>query len=238
MSQYKIIIRNSPGWRNHKAATLGVSVLSPNWQEEKFASILAFATTNFEIIRIDVTDALYRHHFMAEGASPEEALAQANVLGALWLAQHQDIINTSSIKPQVIRWGEWHTHPDYDVTLADIQHAYALNAVLHEAVHNDIMEFYRRKQRDPSQMEYEHSKNYLLEEIAVACLQGRELPSTKIYPGDELLCMNVVRHNLVPEAPKGLEYEQFAKVKFKIRHRKFASAVNDQPLHMNVKKST
>ena len=98
MSQYKVIVRNSQGWRNHKAATLGVSVLSPNWQGHKFISIIEFAAAHFETIRVDVTDALYRHNFMAKGISSEQALIQSNALGALWLAQHQDIINACGVK--------------------------------------------------------------------------------------------------------------------------------------------
>jgi hypothetical protein len=81
MSRYRIIVRNSPHWRDHDAATLGVSVTSSNWQGEKFASIMEFAAANFRVILIDVTDALYRHNFMAESAPPAQALARANSLG-------------------------------------------------------------------------------------------------------------------------------------------------------------
>jgi tRNA-dependent cyclodipeptide synthase len=214
MSRYKVIVRNSPNWRQHKAATLGVSVPSPNWQDEKFASIMDFCAAHFEIIRIDVTDALYRHNFMAEGLPPEQALAQANAMGALWLAQHQDIIDTCPVKTQIVRWAEWYKHPDYQNVLAGFQRAHETNHVLREAVHNDAMEFYRRRQQEPSLLELEKSKAFMVEEMAVITLQARELPSVKIYPGEELKCLHVVRHGLVPEAPTGLEREQFAKIKF------------------------
>ena len=78
-------------YSRYKAATLGVSVASPNWHGDKFASILDWAATKFETIRIDVTDALYRHNFMAEGATPQEAETRAQALGTLWLARHQDM---------------------------------------------------------------------------------------------------------------------------------------------------
>src|ERR1700733_1055442 len=103
MTAYKVEVRNSPGWRNFKAATLGVSAPSPNWQGAKFAAIMGFAAANFETIRIDVTDALYRHNYMAEGLPPNEALARANAMGALWLAQHQDLIDACPVTTQVIR---------------------------------------------------------------------------------------------------------------------------------------
>lgn len=217
MSRYKIVVRNSPNWRKKKAATLGVSVTSPNWQGEKFAAILEFAAANFETIRIDVTDALYRHNFMAEGFKPDQALAQANALGALWLTQHQDILDASPVKPQIIRWAEWYKHSDYQNTLAGFQRAHAINEVLREAVYDDVMEFHRRKDSKPSLAELEGGKNYLIEELAVITLQARELPCVKIYPGDELRCLNVVRNGLIAEAPKGLELEQFAKIKIEKR---------------------
>jgi tRNA-dependent cyclodipeptide synthase len=217
MNRYKIVVRSSPGWRNFEAATLGVSAPSPNWQDRKFAAILGFAAANFKTIRIDVTDALYRHSFMADGMAPAVAAARANTMGALWLAKHQDIIDACPVKPQVIRWAGWHRHPDFATTLAGFQRAHHLSPVLRGAVDDDIKEFYRRKERAPSLIEAEHSRNYLIEELAVISLQARELPSVKLYPGDELRCLHVVRHGLVPEAPRGLEREQFARIKIETR---------------------
>ena len=56
-----------------------------------------------------------------------------------------------------------------------------------------------------------------IEELAVITLQARALPSVKLYPGGELHCLNVVRRELVPEAPKGLEREQFARMSIETR---------------------
>ena len=213
MSTYRVEVCKSPEWRRHKTATLGVSVPSPNWGDEKFAAILSFAARNFEIIRIDVTDALYRHNFMAEGHSPEQALAQANAFGALWLTRHQDIIEACPIKSQIVRWGEWYQHPDYEATLAAFQRAHEINYDLREAVSRDVSEFYQRKGVTPSLLEAEHSRNFMIEEMAIITMQARLFPSLRIYPGSELTCMNLVRCGLVPEAPRGLEFEQFAKIR-------------------------
>ena len=220
MTPYKIIVRHSPNWRKQTAATLGVSVNSPNWQDDKFASIMEFAATNFQTVRIDVTDALYRHGFMAEGMPKDKALAHANSLGALWLARHDDIIHSCPVKPIVVRWAEWYNHPEYERTLSGFQKAYETNPLLKDAIHDDVMEFYRRKGRVPSTREHEGSRNYFIEELAVITLQARELPSLKIYPGDELRCLNVVRSGLVPDAPRGLELEQYAKIKFEAREKR------------------
>ncbi len=214
MDFYKIKISNSPGWQRFKATTLGISVLSPNWQEENFEAILNFAARNFQTIRLDVTDALYRHNHMAEGRRPEEALALANADGALWLANHQDIIDECPIKPQIVRWAEWYSHPDFQDVLTGFHRAHEIDDGFREVVDRDARKFYQRKSIDPSLLELEHAKNYLIEEVAVMTLQARELPSLKLYPGSELLCLKAVRNGKVPSAPKGLEREQFARVKF------------------------
>jgi tRNA-dependent cyclodipeptide synthase len=227
MGDYKIEVRNSDGWRNHKVATLGVSVPSTNWQGDKLASILDFCATNFNFVRIDVTDALYRHSFMASGMSPEQALAVANAKGALWLTDHQDIIDDCPIKHEIIRWAEWYKHPAFAETLEKYRYAHGVSNILRETVHDDVMGFYRRKQCEPSLLELEHGKNFLLEELAVLTLQARELPGLRIYPGDELFCLNVVRTGQVPEAPAGVELEQFVKIKFKKRKNMLAPAAND-----------
>jgi tRNA-dependent cyclodipeptide synthase len=217
MSPYKIIIRNSPGWRSFEACTLGVSVTSPNWQDDRFASILEFAEEHFKSIRIDVTDLLYRHNFMGEGLPMREAEARANALGAGWLERHHAMIDACPVKPEVIRWGQWYRHPDYASVLDGFHAAYSASGIFRDAVENDVDGFYRRQGREPMPAERQHSREYLIEEVAVATLQGRALPSLKLYPGDDLLCLNVVRRGLVPGAPRGLEREQFAKVKFHTR---------------------
>jgi len=218
MTPYRIEVRNSPNWQQRKAATLGVSITSPNWQDDKFASILGFAATRFLAINIDVTDALYRHGFMADGMTEDQALAHANGLGILWLTRHADIIDACPVKPTVVRWAEWYKHPDYKNAVNDFQNACEANSILNDAIHSDVMDFYRRHQKLPTEKEYEGSRNYFIEELAVITLQARALPSLRIYPGDELRCFQVVRSGLVPEAPKGLAREQYGKIKFVARN--------------------
>jgi tRNA-dependent cyclodipeptide synthase len=216
MSKYKIIVR-SPGWRAFTACTLGVSVMSPNWQNDYFASILAFAAANFQTIRIDLTDALYRHNFMAQGFLPVEAAARADAIGAAWLERHQHMIEASTVTPDVIRWSQWHRHSDYDTVLEAVTRAYDTSPMFRDAVESDVSEFCRRQGRQATASGCRHSRDYLLEEVAVFTLEARALPSLKLYPGDEPMCVNIVRRGLVPEAPRGLEREQYAKVKFHTR---------------------
>lgn len=232
MRIYKVVPRNSAGWRNHTAATLGVSVLSPNWQGERFAAITKFTTKNFTTIRIDVTDALYRHHFIAQGMTAEEAQNKANALGSLWLAQQQDVIHTMAIKPIIIRWQEWYSHPDYQATLDAFHTAYEKNMMLQAAIEEDVQDFYNRQSTQPTERQMWCGRDYLIEELAIFTLQAIELPSAKIYPGDELKCSRLVRAGLIPEAPKGLENEQFMKIKLERREAPdeiLCNATNNDP---------
>jgi tRNA-dependent cyclodipeptide synthase len=217
MSTYKVIIRNSPGWRSFEACTLGISVTSPNWQDGHFTSILDFAAEHFKTIRIDVTDLLYRHNFMAEGLPPREAEARANALGASWLERHRAIIDVCPVKPEIIRWGHWYEHRDYSEAFDGVSRAYAAGTVLRDAIENDVSGFFQRQGREPTEIERQYSRDYLVEEVAVMILQARELPSLRIYPGEQLACLDVVRRGLVAETPRGLDREQFAKVRFHTR---------------------
>ncbi len=229
MSTFRIIIRNSPGWRSFNDCTLGVSVTSPNWQAEHFASILEFAAEHFKTIRIDVTDRLYRHNFMALGQSGPEAEASADALGAEWIRQHQPFIDACPIEPNVIRWAEWYKHPDFDAVLEQVQRAHETSVVLRDAICRDTEEFFRRQGSEPTEADRKYGRDYLLEEVAVLTLQARDRPSLKLYPGNELECLSVVRRGLVPEAPRGLEREQFAKVKFHTRGPNAAAEVFARP---------
>ncbi|MDR3425236.1 MAG: tRNA-dependent cyclodipeptide synthase [Alphaproteobacteria bacterium] len=217
MTAYKVIVCNSPHWRQHEAVTLGVSVPSPNWQGDKLASILNFAAANFQIIRIDVSDALYRHGFIAQGLTDSDALCRANNMGAKWLEQNADAIGSLRIKPMIVRWAEWYSHPDYQETLAGFQSAYDSNSVLKNALQNDIMAFYRRRNRPATEKEFAGSLNFFIEELAVITIQTRELPGVKFYPGYEPHSFKIVKSGLVPEAPSGLNKEQFARLKFQSR---------------------
>jgi tRNA-dependent cyclodipeptide synthase len=216
MSKYKIIVR-SPGWRSFTACTLGVSVNSPNWQDEHFASILDFAAANFKTIRIDVTDLLYRHNFMADRQSSLDAAARAEASGGLWLARHQAPINACPVKADVIRWGSWYEDPDYAGVLDGFVRASNESPLLRDAIERDVDEFFQRQGRAPTETKRQHSRNYLIEELAIFTLQARTLSSLKLYPGNEPTSINVVRRGLVAEAPRGLEREQYARIKFHTR---------------------
>jgi hypothetical protein len=154
---------------------------------------------------------------MAEGLPPAVAEARACELGATWLERHQATIDACPVKPDVIRWGRWYEHPEFTGILDGFNRAYQSSPILRQAVESDVDGFFRRQGRQPTTTDRQHSHDYLIEELAVSTLQGRALPSLKLYPGDELLCMNVVRRGLVAEGPRGLEREQFAKVKFHAR---------------------
>lgn len=200
-----------------EACTLGVSVNSPNWEDEHFGSILDFAAENFRTIRIDVTDLLYRHNFMAEGLPRRDAAARAEAFGGLWLARHQALINACPIKPDVIRWGAWYQHRNYAEVSDGFIRAATESPILRDAIERDVDEFFQRQGREPTEAKRQHSRDYLIEELAVFTLQARALSSLKLYPGNEPSCVNVVRRGLVAEAPRGLEREQYARIKFHTR---------------------
>jgi hypothetical protein len=106
---------------------------------------------------------------------------------------------------------------------AGFKRACGASPVLRSAVDTDTATFHLRTTgRLPSDFQKQHGLNYMMEELTVMTLEGRDLPGLKLYPGDELACFQAVRLNQVPKAPRGLELQQFAH--FNIRRRKGADA--------------
>ncbi len=218
MNKYKVEICNSPNWQSFDTATFGVSIESPNWRGEKLEAILDFASKRFRRIRIDVTDALYRHKLMAAKIEEEAAFCGAQALGSLWLSQHIDLIDACPVEKEIIRWEEWYEHDAYRNTLESFKHAFKNNVFFHDAVREDAETFCRRQNRLITGEMLRRSIDFLIEEVAVLSLQAMETKSVRLYPGEELACMQVVRRGLVPEAPNWLQNEQFAKIRLKVRN--------------------
>jgi hypothetical protein len=61
------------------------------------------------------------------------------------------------------------------------------------------------------------SRAYLLEELAVITLQGRQQSSARIYPGPELACFGAVRGGRIAGAPAGLERDYYVRVNLERR---------------------
>ena len=114
---------------------------------------------------------------------------------------------------KIVRWGEWYAHPDFPDTLAAFQAAFENNPFLREAVIGDVAGFYDRQEKVPTLRQQSASVNFLIEEMAVLTLQARALPGVRIYPGNELQCLALVRSKAV-DVPRGIEREQFMRVKF------------------------
>ena len=210
---YKVEICKSPGWRNHKACVLGVSTPSPNWRGEKFAAILGFAAANSNELHIDVTDALYAHNFMADGAAPDEAHRMAMNLGDQWLTENMLMIDACPLRPKIVRWSAWYNHPGYDAALMGFRLRYADNSLLREMIEADVDQFFVRRDIQPTMRQRAHARDFILEEMAVLSLQGSQMPAVRLYPGNQLNSMRVLRQGLIPGVPEGLEKQQFACVR-------------------------
>lgn len=217
-THYKISLKNCPDWHEYNVVNLGVSVESPNWQAEKFGSILFWASKRFSRIIINVTDALYRHNFAAMGLDMEKATVCANALGSLWLTRHQSIIDLCPIPVTIYRWGEWYKHPDFLSVCENFKELYKADSLFKEKIHNDMDSFCERLDINLSEKKEEHYLDYLIEELAISTLQARQVSCLKAYPGDDLACFDVIRKRLIPNAPTGLENERFARIKFKRRN--------------------
>ncbi len=216
MTRYKVKARSCEGWRDFGICTLGVSVGAKNWEGKKFEAILGFAADNFDKIRLDITDAIYQHNFMAQGLDALEARTRANAEGTYWLARHAQIISSCKVKPEILRWETWYGHPDFNYILNAVRSAYQDNSEFKDLVDTDVS-IYMGRHTNHSPKARAHSLDFILEEIAVFIIQARELPSVRIYPGAGFEVFRRLRESPLDGVPTGMERDKFMRVKFESR---------------------
>jgi tRNA-dependent cyclodipeptide synthase len=223
--RYRIAVQECPGWRQAPAASLCVSVPSPEWQGKKFESIIAFATKHFPIVRVMVGDAVYRHNLMAQGSSPAAALAEAQAMGDTWMEKHAHLLPVHTCPPLapqpliIKRWAEYYAHPEWESIHGAFQKLYSDDRMFRAAVSADTAEFQRRAKRDnvceaEAKRWAKHSADFLVDEITVFTLEARLQPSVTLYPGAELQVARVVRSGQVSAAPSGLARARWGRIKF------------------------
>jgi tRNA-dependent cyclodipeptide synthase len=227
MSNYKIEVRGA-GWRERKkeSASLLISVGQSYCEDSKLLATVAWIQSNFSECFVDVADTLQRYNLIAlNGLSPDEALSIATKNGVDWLARNENILNNLTIPFTIRHWDSWLNHEDFSTIIIDIHQLYASNAAFRDKVNHDIIEFVRRRENDglitgpDIKIKFaEQSLRFVLEEIAVSIIMGREKPASVIYSAKELSSYNSIRTAQIKGAPYGLENYDYIRITHRSRH--------------------
>lgn len=221
-SLYRVRVNGCPGWAEHRVCTLGISVGQPYHEGEKFAATVEWAARHFERIRVDVSDTLQRHRLIGQGAPTAQAAAATRRKGDEWIMRALPVLSACGRPYAVVRWDDWLRRREFPAILAAYSRLAETDAALHTAVIDDIEGFLARQARRGEPVGDQNriraaSRAYLLEELAVITLQGREERSARIYPGPELLSFKALRAGKVDGAPPGLDRDYYVNVNLERR---------------------
>ena len=230
---YSARVKNGAGWRSFGRVRLLISVGQPYHEGPKLQAIIDWINRNPQVgeVHVSVNDFLQRHNLIAAGISEERAGAVALAEGALWIARNQDILGgIATAKPHVTRWRDWLDQPGFAAAHAAIMdHAYT-DALFEESIEADAHALAERKIKrgeivaDVDRL-VDHSRAYVVEELAVFAMQTGSLPAAEVYPGSNLNSAAYLVGKPLPPAIAPLAERYFTRVDFA----RFATAMPTAP---------
>ena len=220
---YRVKVKNGAGWRFFKTARLQISVGQPYHEDEKMKATFEWVKHRFDKVIICVNDTLQRHNYcFGEGLTDKRATAKADTEGQNWILRHAEEIKQLP-NFEVWRWDNWRRRKDYQNQLQHAQKLYRDQKDVHELLDANIKEFWERLcQRDPEMDQScfedfaKHSRNYLIEEIAVFFLMFKEQKAVDIYPGSVLLPCVLAQDYSDHAAPDYLGQRAFTRIDFSV----------------------
>lgn len=211
MAEYKIKVKQSPGWKNYNTCLVSISMGQAYHEGSKLDALLSWAAQNYPVKVLNISDTLHRHNLLRGGASENQAFQQAFALGNDWMRRNEDILKRHLPRFQHIhRWGDWTSHPDFSQIQEAITRFYEQNEMFRAAADIDIQSFVLRKESQGEETSIQQKKqssfNYLMEEIAAYILMGRRYAANRVYPAKPLETFQYLRHaSGIPESLKGME---------------------------------
>jgi hypothetical protein len=205
-------IRNPLGWKDSDYICLSVSCGKRYHDGNDFLAILDVAKESGKPIIVDLSDSLQRYNLMACGFSQEKSHELANRQGSLWIEKQAKHLGDV----QVIRWDHWLRHPQFCSVRSALSQISKKNGALLQALTSDVSNFTSRQRFLAPNTAY-YSQKFILEEAAAEILLGRAFPCSRLYPGNELETLRVIREGLVPEAPQGLQNTKYYKFTLETR---------------------
>jgi len=170
-------------------------------------------------VHVGVNDLLQRHNAEAQGVSGEQATALALAEGALWLARNEPMLSLMNAPRVTTRWQEWLAHKDFKVALRAMRQLAQDDLGLADALEQDSTAVAERRiKRGEFAGDLEtmraHSREYVLEEMAVFALQCRDIPAAEVYPGSNLAAAGYLVGRKLPDVLAPLSSRHFTRIDF------------------------
>lgn len=206
-------------WKSKTIAEVGISYGQPFHEGRKFDSLLHWTARKFDKVFITLSDTLYRHNYEAEGHCPKVALNIARTYGDMWLARNKKFLNKYDKEQlSIIRWDTFRYHADFDNLYDDLMRFRLEDKGFQAAIAQDTQDYLHRNKDtikgDDSFLHHRKSLDYVMEEIVVYTLIGREMKSARIYPGQDLESFKYMRQPHIPAHLKGLNQSPHVHLSF------------------------
>ncbi|MCB9980702.1 MAG: tRNA-dependent cyclodipeptide synthase [Rhodospirillales bacterium] len=186
-------------WKDHKYLLLGISMLNPNHQGEKFQKIISWVNQqiNFQSCFIYLADTLYRHNFMlSDRLSEKAAYEKAARLGQRWIENQSSALEMLNISHRIIRWDSHLNNPYYQETFEMFCKEYTHNIPFQQSVKKDIETIFARRGINTNHIlpkEIRCFEHFILEELAADSIFFGKYRVASVYPGRELSSYKYLR---------------------------------------------
>lgn len=218
---YSVRVKNGSGWRRFDRVRLMISVGQPYHEGQKLRAVVDWINRNPSIreVQVSVNDLLQRHNHIAAGIDPQRAAAMAALEGTAWIERNETILADLRASHTVTRWDEWLDRPEFEPTRDAIVQYGETDAGFSAALDADAQALSERKRKRGEPVAdfdrlVSHSRDYVIEELAVFALQARSVPAAEVYPGSNLASAQYLVGKNLPEPLAPLSERYFTRIDF------------------------
>ncbi len=209
--RYKVKILSNCPWKGVSNIRLGISLGGSYPEEDRLFALLEWADARFDNVDILVADSIHRHNIMFERSIDESfALELAMAEGDDWIDRNEAIFSTLK-SYKIHRLNELKCHSEFIKLHSDFKALFLDDSTFQTLIKQDIDSMWaRRVKYNKLQPEasfddfFEHSKNYILEELAIMDIFIAMFPGVEAYPGTFLSVLSSPERFSIKGFPKRL----------------------------------
>lgn len=231
--EYKIkSVKDSNKAQPYKHVHVGISLNNSKHTGSKLDALLNYASYICPLVQIDIYDDIHAYNIQLEkNINYEEAVLLARKMGDKWVEDNQSVLSKFPSIPYK-RFRDLSPLPSLEKRNQELQELYTTNAIFAELINNDIDSFITRTENRGSKISPErknaivsHSRNYILEELALMSLLNEEHNFAEIYAGKFLRMPTSPKRLEIVNLPEGLINYHILEVELIRRPEKISSQV-------------
>lgn len=221
MSEYKVKIKQSPGWNLNPVGMISISQGQENHEGAKLDALLQWGIENHQQCLLNISDTLYRHNLIRDGVPAPEAAQESFRLGNEWMQRNAVTLSRHKDKfSRIHRWNDWLHHPEFNAVHAKVIEYYEHVPTFRACADADIESFIGRKRSQGADEAFTRletaSRAYLLEETAAYIIMARTYAANRVYPAKPLQTFEYLRHAPgLPPLLQGMERAMCVRVLLK-----------------------